>query len=173
MYSKQLGFLSTRSTPSPAIRSVSQNSRAGQTERKIRYSSLPPIPTVGTEFAFIQPGCCDHIVQPLVFQRGKVHHLPDLFHHPCVFRGVRVAVQLQLAFVIRTFQHGDDPAGDQIHIRGGAGEVQVLAAEHDGRAGKADMYFLCAALVQEFRGFPELGAPYDGVVDQDQLLVPD
>ena len=35
------------------------------------------------------------------------------------------------------------------------------------------MDFLCTALVQEFRCLTQLGAPHDGVVDEQQLLSAD
>ena len=68
------------------------------------------------------------------------------------------------------FQLFDDPAGDQLHFRGGAGEVQVFAAVQDRRTCRSDMDFFGSAVVQEFGGLTQLGAADNGVVDEQQAL---
>ena len=64
----------------------------------------------------------------------------------------------------------DGSPGQQFHVGVAAGEIQVLAAVHDGRTGRAHVDLLSAGLVEEFHGLPELGAPDDGVVHKEQLL---
>ena len=64
----------------------------------------------------------------------------------------------------------DDPSGNEIHLRGGTGEIEIFASVEDGRAGRADMNLLCAALIQEFRSFPKLCSPYNGIVNEQQTF---
>ena len=61
-------------------------------------------------------------------------------------------------------------AGDEIHIRGVAREIQVLAAVHNGRTGRTHMNFFCTRVVQKLHGFLQLGAADDGVVHKEELL---
>ena len=57
-------------------------------------------------------------------------------------------------------------ACQQIHVGITAGKIQVLAAVHNRRAGRAHMHFLCAALVQKVNGFAQLGAADNGIIHQ-------
>ena len=113
------------------------------------------------------------ITQALEFQGGEVEFvanaLPQLF--PPLGGAVRVLVNVFEAFL--PLQLHDHPPGNQLHVAVGAGEIQVLAGVHDGRAGAAHMHRLGAALVEEFHRFPQLGSPHDGVVHKQQVLAPD
>ena len=78
-----------------------------------------------------------------------------------------------IAYKEKVLQFFDDPAGQQFHFAVRAGEVQIFAGVHDGRAGGAHVDGLRAVVVEEFHGLLELGAPDDGVVDEEQVLVLD
>ena len=86
--------------------------------------------------------------------------------------GIRVAVIFQhfpgnvFPFFLR-----HDLAGDQLHFGIGTGEVQELAAKGNRRAGRTGVYFFCPCLEQELRCFPQLGAPDDRIVDQNDTLI--
>ena len=90
-----------------------------------------------------------------------------------VLFGIRVGVTGQIRVFVAAFHFFDDPSGDQLHIGGGAGKVQVFTAVEQRRTGRADVHLPCAAAVEEFRGFPELCAAHNGIVDQKQAFVPD
>ena len=76
-----------------------------------------------------------------------------------------------LALVPLQLLHG--AAGQQLHLRVAAGEVQILAAIHDRRAGGAHVDLFRAALIQKFHRLPQLGAPDDGIVHEQQLFALD
>ena len=109
----------------------------------------------------------------MVPQGGEVQFLADVLHHGVVLAAFGVGVLHQVGGLPGALHLLDDPAGNQIHHRGGPGEVQVLAAVQQGRAGRPHMDLPGAALVQELRGLPQLGAPDDGVVDEQQAPVLD
>ena len=55
----------------------------------------------------------------------------------------------------------NDATGEELHVGVAAGEVQVLAAVHDRRAGGAHVHFLRAGLVEEVDRFTKLRAAHD------------
>ena len=69
-----------------------------------------------------------------------------------------------------TLQLLNHPPGQQLHIGVAPGEVQVLAAIHNGRAGRAHVDLFRTGLIEEVHRFPELGAPDDGIVHKQQLF---
>ena len=87
--------------------------------------------------------------------------------------GFRIGIGVQIHTLVFSLHIPDDPSGDQIHLRGGTGEVQIFAAVEQRRAGRTDMDLLRSAGIQEFRGFPQLRAAHDGIVDQEHAPVLD
>ena len=97
----------------------------------------------------------------------------DGFDHRLVFGRIGVGVCLQVLLVSFAFQCRDLAAGDQFQFGRGAREVQIRAAEQQGRAGKANVQFLGAAAVQKVRRSAQLGAAHQRIVDKHQPLVAD
>ena len=142
---------------------------AGSLSKKLFFS----IPAVGAEFAGGDADGSNHVIQPVIVQGGEIQLLSDLFHHLFVIGAVRVSVALQHVFCVIPFPFLDDPSGNKIQVGRRTGEVQKLASVDQGRAGRTDVDFLCTAVIQEFRGFPQLRATDDGVVNEQQLFVMD
>ena len=115
----------------------------------------------------------EHPFEGLIPERRDPQPPADTLHHPAIPLGSGVDILLQMAEAFLPLQILDDRVGNQIHIRGGTGEIEVFAAKHDGRAGGADMHLFRAAVVQEIDCFPHLGPPDDRIVDEQEPFIPD
>ena len=82
-----------------------------------------------------------------------------------------IRIQISVRIGVRSRQLDDDASGEQIHIGHGSGEVQVLAAEKDRRAGRPHVDLPCSALEQISGRVFQLCAADDGVIDQQDALV--
>ena len=109
----------------------------------------------------------------MITQRGELQLPADLIQHLIVVVRIRVGVILQNRLGNLAFPFLNHPAGNQIHLRLGPGEIQVFASVQQRRTGGADMYLFGAALIEKFCGLAQLGSPDDGIVDQQQALVLD
>ena len=105
------------------------------------------VPAIGAAIAGGQTCGGEHIVQPVVTQGSKLQLTADGFDHRRIFGRIGVCICLQLFFVSFAFQRRNFAAGDQFQFGRGTRKIQVGAAVQEGRAGKADVQFFCAALV--------------------------
>ena len=128
------------------------------------------VPAIGTQLAGRQPNGLDDALQGLELQGSELELITDVLPQLLAPLGGGVAVLLQVLEAFFPFQLHDGAAGDQLHVTGGTGEVQVLAAIHDGRTGGAHMDGFGAVGVQEFDRLLELGAPNNGIIHKEQLL---
>ena len=124
------------------------------------------VPAVGAELTGLDADGFHQIVEAVEAKRRKVETLTDLLNHFLVILAVGISVVGQ-DFIGHVFALTlpYNPPRNQIQIRSGAGEIQVGAGEGDRRAGRPYMDFLCAAAVEEIRGFAELCPADDGIVD--------
>lgn len=111
------------------------------------FPSLSAIPAVGAELVFVDADGLDHVVQSVVAQCREVELLTDPVDHFLVLGAVRICIYIKIRIFVVSFHIKNDPSGDQVHVGGGTGEVQILTAVKQRRAGRADMHFLCAALI--------------------------
>ena len=93
--------------------------------------SLPAIPAIGAQLALVNAHRLNHVVQPVVAQGGEVQLFADVYQHGAVLAALRVGVPRQVGGLFGALHFLDDPPGDQVHYRGGTGEVQVFTAEQD------------------------------------------
>ena len=107
-----------------------------------------PVPAVCTELTRLDADGFHQIVQAVEAEGGEMELFPDLFYHFLVILAVGIGVGGQYFFRnVFSFPVPDDPPGDQIVLGSGAGEVQVRAAEGDGRTGRPYVDLLCAAFI--------------------------
>lgn len=132
------------------------------------------VPAIGAELVRVNARGGEHIVESEIAERREAELFTDLFDHFFVFRAVGIRV-FEEHCLIRLFalKLKDHAARDELHFRGGTGEIQIFAAIHDRRTACADVYFLGAAVIEELRRFTELCAAHDGVVDEKKLLAVD
>ena len=86
--------------------------------------------------------------------------------------GGAVHVLVQVLEALFPFQLQNGGAGNEFVFGVGPGEIQVFTGIEDGGAGGADVYILGPVLIKEIHGLSQLGAPNDGVVHKQELLVP-
>ena len=100
-----------------------------------------------------------------------MHLLADLIHHSRVFLGIGIVIERKsFGRGISAFKIKYRATGDQIHIGGATGEVEVLTAVHDRRTAKTDMDLLCTAIIEEVGRFTELSSADYGIVYKQKLL---
>ena len=131
------------------------------------FSIIPlffAVPAVGAKLALIHADGFYDTIDGLEAQRGEFELFANGLAHFLAALGIAVGIFVQVLKSFLTLQLKDDPTGDQIHIAGGTGEIQVFAAIHDGRTGRTHMYGLCTVFIKEFYGFLQLGATNDGVI---------
>ena len=106
------------------------------------------IPAIGAKFTGRDSYGFYQIIQPVEPQCGKIQPLSDLFNHGFIVFAVRVRITVQnLLGNIIPFPVADDAAGDQIQLRGRSGEIQIVTAKEQRRAGGADMDLFRSALI--------------------------
>ena len=87
--------------------------------------------------------------------------------------GGAVHIFVQVVKALFPLQLQDGGSGDQLIFRIGPGEIQIFTGVENGGAGGTDVHILGPVLIQEINGLPQLGAPDNGIVHKQQLLVPD
>ena len=94
------------------------------------------VEAVGAELAAVDAGGLQGAVQGLIADGVEAHLLLDPVQQSLAALGVGVGVLLQMLLAAVALQLLDDPPGQQLHFAVAPGEIQVLAAMHDGRTGR-------------------------------------
>lgn len=84
---------------------------------------FPPVPAVGAELAAVQSDRFDHIVQTVIAQAGELELAADPVDHLLILGGFRIGIDVQVGILVVSLHLLNHPAGDQIHLGAGTGEV--------------------------------------------------
>jgi hypothetical protein len=107
---------------------------------------LSSAPAVCAEIAGRKFNRVHHIVETVIMKGREIEFLADLFKHSVILVGIGIDVFFQdrIREFGCSFQNLHFSSCDQLLLRVGSGEVQILAAEYQRRAGRSDMNLLRA-----------------------------
>lgn len=131
------------------------------------------VPAVGADLRRIDADRLDHALERLIAQRVEAHIFANGLEQAFSAFGRCIGVFLKVLLTFIAFELLHHAARDQIHLGFVAREVQILAVEHDGRAGRPHVHCLRAGAIEELDRFAQLRTAHDGVVHEQELLVLD